>query len=264
VTAPSQEPIDLLPFDQMTQKEEWEHIQRYHGYTVHYRYSLDSKSRKADLQSAHEKMHLKGEVTPGREHTHTAVAPREDATPEELAALELGKPLNASQRKSLKDIVENDFLALKAEIVQFAGDIAKTRRDDIDKDFAKKGADQQAFEKKGRDLLMKYRNERDKLILDARAKGVELSLPQLKYGEVEAKMPGRLQAIAAAEADVEADKRRALNALERARLTAQRKVLMTGVTEESLKILDTIPSAKTLMLEAAAERSNPQLAMPSV
>lgn len=253
-----EEPFDIVPFDLLKQTEQVTHLRRWH--TNLWRAGIDTKTSKAVMAEWHTKSHLAGENT-SKPHTHTAVAPRGDASAEELSAMDLMKPLNASQRKALKDLVENDFLALKAEINQFADDMAAQRRTEINKEWAAKGADKTTFYAKGQELMAAYRNGADKLVMEARTAGVEFTMPAIGTREMEAKVPGLQTALKAAEAEVDVDRRRALNTLERARLTAQRKVLMTGVTEEALAILDTIPNAHALMVEAAAQRAGTQ---PSV
>lgn len=254
------EPIDLAPFDLFTQKEQVAHLQRWHNNL--WRAGLDSKSTKATMEKWHTDAHLQGENVL-RPHTHTSVAPKSDDDPADIGPMDLTKPLNASQRKALKDLVENDFLALKAEINQFADDMAAQRRQEINADYAARGADQTTFFTKGRALMQQYRVGCDALVLEARQAGVELKMPDIYSREIEAKTSGLQTSLRAAEADVDADRKRALNTLERARLTAQRKVLMSGVNQEALSILETIPNARSLMIEAASMRSNPELAVPS-
>ena len=248
--------VEIVPFELLTQKEQWSHLQRFH---LELWGSLPkaSKTPKAEMEDWHRKAHLEGR-NQRQEHTHTAIVKKDDGTSPSAKEMMRGGILNASQRKALKDLVENDFLALKAEINQFADDMAKQKRDEINAEWASKGADKTDFYARGRELMAEYRNGVDKLIMDARSKGVELTMPSFYGREIEAKVPGLQQAIKLAELDVESDRRRALNSLERARLTAQRKVLMTGVNEDALQILETIPNAKQLMIQAATERVNPQ------
>ena len=252
----TEEPIDIAPFELLKQTEMHDHLRRHH--TNLWRAGIDSKATKAKMTEWHSESHLQGENI-AKPHTHTAVGP---ASPQlDGEPLDLSKPLNASQRKALKDLVENDFLALKAEINQFADDMAAQRRQEIHADYAARGADSTEFLARGRQLMMDYRNGVDKLVIAARTAGVELTMPDIGTRTMETKVAGLHEALRKAEAEVDADRRRALNTLERARLTAQRKVLMSGVNEEALALLETIPDARTLMITAAAERENPQLAV---
>lgn len=251
--------LDIAPFDLLNQKEQWSHLQRWHRET--WKLSNGSKTSKSDMTEWHMNAHLTG-TSIGKDHTHTAVPPKTgDVKTEGLGGLNLSQPLNASQRKNLKELVENDFLALRAEINQFADDMARQKRGEIERDYKARGADSTTFMAKARDLAKAYRNGADALVLEARQAGVEIKVPEIYSRDVEVKVSGLSSALREAEAEVDADRRRALNTLERARLTAQRRVLMTGVTEEALAILDTIPNAHTLMVEAAAQRAGTQ---PSV
>lgn len=252
-------PIDLAPFELLSQKEQWRHLNGYHEYPM--RRHLDSKSRKSAYEDAHSMSHLQ-DASIRRPHTHTAVAaaseaPEDPTSGKDLDGVDLSKPLNVTQRRALRDLVENDFLAMKAEINQMADDMAKQRRDELTREWAARGADADQFERRGAELMETYRTAGAALIAEAQAAGVELAMPRIKdsYPSLEAKVTGLHEALREVEQEVEADRRRALNTLERQRLTAQRKVLLTGVTQEALNILDTIPTASQLMLEAAAQRT---------
>lgn len=247
-------PVDIAPFDLLSQKEQHAHLSRFH--TNLWRASLTTKTSKADMQRIHDEAHLgQSQVGTKEPHTHTAV-------PQGKADVDLTKGgiLNSTQRKALKDLVDNDFLALKAEINQFANDMAQQAREKVRAEWAKKGANKEAFMGRASDLIRKYRDDADRLILEARTKGVELKIPSVdRYSSgIDASVAGLKEAIDAAVAVVEADRKRALTTLERQRLTAQRTVLMSGVNQDALAILDTIPDAKTLMVEAARERTNMQ------
>jgi hypothetical protein len=259
------ERLDLAPFESLAQKEQWSHLGSFHRVWNHTN-NLDSKSRKAHYEEWHRKAHLEG-FDQAKSHTHTAVnALSQDAQAELPKGVEddlgLDKPLNASQRKNLKDLVDNDFLALRAEIDQFADDMAQQKRSEIRGEWADRGASADDFVRRARDLMKVYQDATDALVIEARAAGVELDVAefaQYQKGDVSAKVPRLDTAVKDAEREVEADRRRALNTLERARLTAQKKVLMAGVDPQALGILQTIPNARDLMLEAAAERTRQQL-----
>lgn len=248
-------PVDIAPFDLLTQKEMYAHLKTHHVMP----YEVNTKTSKADLEVIHQTMHA-GTIHPRyaasrSPHTHTAV-------PQGKAEVDLTKGgiLNSTQRKALKDLVDNDFLALKAEINQFANDLAHQAREKVRAEWAAKGADKEVYRLKANALISNYRNERDRLIMEARVAGVEVKMPNIdRYNsDVEAKVNGLKEAIDAAIAVVEEDRRRALTTLERQRLTAQRTVLMSGVNKDALAILDTIPDAKSLMVEAAKQRTDMQ------
>lgn len=254
MTDQTQEPLDIVPFQMLTQKEQWDHLQRFHT-KMYYELSKASKTPKAEMEEWHAKVHLAG-TNMRHPHTHTAAVPQKGQKSTELAPMDLTKPLGASQRKALKDLVENDFSALRAEINQFADDMARQKREEIQADYAARGADQTDFLARGRKLMNDYRVGCDQLTLEASRAGVELKMPGIYTRDIETKVNGLNTAIKLAEAEVDAERKRALNSLERARLTAQRKVLMSGVNEEALAILDTIPNARDLMVQAAQERAN--------
>ena len=70
---------------------------------------------------------------------------------------------------------------------------------------------------------------------------------------------GRKQALDAAEKENKEYTERALLTLEAQRLAAQRKVLVSRVSAQAATILNEIPSAKELMVEAAAKQQPKQI-----
>lgn len=253
------EAVEVAPFDLHNQKEQWRHLQTLHNVPWG---RLTSKSRKAEFEKWHDEQHLHGSAI-RVEHAHTAVAGAA-ATDADSLDFDVTQPLNTSQRRALKELVDNDFLALKAEIVQFADDMARQRREELKAEYKAKGADASSFVERANALASAYRSDCDALVIEARRAGVELSTFKLdNYHHVESKVAGLTEALKAADDEVNTDRKRALNTLERARLTAQRKVLMSGVNTEALAILDTIPDARSLMLQAAAQRTAPAGALAS-
>lgn len=242
--------IDLAPFELLTHKQQWAHLRDFHR--VPY-YKLNTKSRKGEYEAWHHNSHLRGENV-REDHTHAAFAPKGDDPRTDIEPLDTSRPLNASQRKALKDLVDNDFQALKSEIQQFATDMARQRRDELRAEWAERGADPSSFIERAEALAQEYRVAADALRLEARQAGIDLDMPTLYQDKIKARTDGLVEAIREAEQEIKADQVRALNTLERARLTAQRKVLMSGVDQEALSILETIPTAHDLMVQAAAER----------
>lgn len=246
----TEEAIDLAPFELLTHDQQWAHLRKFHR-VPHYR--LNTKSRKGEYEAWHYNAHLKGEGI-REDHTHGAYVPKGDQPRTDMEPLDPSRPLNASQRKALKDLVDNDFLALRSEIQQFATDMARQRRDELRTEWADRGADPASFITRAEALAQEYRVAADALRLEARRSGIDLDMPTLYQDKIKARTDGLAEAIREAEQEIKADQVRALNTLERARLTAQRKVLMSGVDQEALSILETIPTAHDLMIQAAAER----------
>lgn len=88
---------------------------------------------------------------------------------------------------------------------------------------------------------------------EATADGIELTKPVQAGMSEEAwkgDAKGRLEAINKAKAENENMLERALMTLERQRLTAQRQVLVSGVSQEATVILNDLPKASDLMVTA--------------
>lgn len=205
-------------------------------------------------------------IKPRVEHIHTEV-PVPDTVTE--AAKKIGKgsvsntpvaSLNASERKALKELVDNDFEMLKQEMAQMASDMAANAVAEVEAEWATRREAWKDFRHKAQRLLDKQDKARRALIREAEEAGVRLRLMD-GYGRaaIEAEVKGYEEALIAARAAAKAQLDRALLTLERQRLSAQREVLLTGVTKEAAVVLDAIPDAKTLMVEAAAAASSKQI-----
>jgi hypothetical protein len=175
------------------------------------------------------------------------------------------KPLNVSQRKVLKELVDNDFDALKSETQQFASDALEAKKAEIETDWADAKEKVPAFveqlrelktrqQKEIADLNEKHERQRQR-IRDAADKAGILVKDSGYHGDVVGEVQGLKDAIAKAVADNRAMTERALLSLQRQRLTAQRRVLLSGVDADSAKILDTIPDAQTLMVNAQRQQA---------
>jgi hypothetical protein len=196
--------------------------------------------------------------------------------------------LSAQDRKVLTELVNNDFHSLKQEMKAFAADTLFVKKADINKewdekeksipDFASQAtartrtfederrALEQEYQRKQADLRAAYHDDLKAIVDQASEKGV--SLTEETKSEVEAdgrrvnrtvhkaSVEGRKEALDIAERENKAFLDRALLDLERQRMTAQRQVLLSGVPEGAMTIVESIPDAKTLMVEAQKERSN--------
>lgn len=264
--------------------EEWtaddlrEHLETYHvgkhrgaRLTSHMR-GRDQrfdKCRKSSLIDVHSRLHTDEHYTTTNKHLFNIVEHEHFALPEtdELAPdgekLKAGDAplLKTDERRILKDLVDSDFAGLRNEIIQMADDALAQSLKLVDEEF--KGAVEQArrftekktkLARKQAEEATKLRNKHDdelaSLIEEARAAGVVL--PSLNSNEFQPE--NRDQRIEEVKAENKRDRDRALNTLERKRLGTQRTVLLTGLTGTAQLVLDQIPDAQRLMIEAAQER----------
>jgi hypothetical protein len=197
-------------------------------------------------------------------HVHTAI-PVSEAVAAVASALTSGKDntpiasLNASERKALKDVVDNDFSMLKSEMRAMGADMKAQRRREVEAEWAERRASLKTFEAKARKALHRTQKALRDIQTDASAAGVGMVLPHIT-SEVRAEVKGFEQALRQADEQVERELERALLTLERQRLTAQRQVLLTGVSGEvAQKVLGAIPDAQTLMVEAAKASAAAQI-----
>jgi hypothetical protein len=232
---------------------------------------------------------------PTMPHSHMAVALSQT---QEAAAenIRQGKKvegvLSVTERKVLTQVVDNDFGSLKQEMRAFAADTLASVKDEINEewdkkersipDFAsratararkfhdKKAAITAKFQAEIKALAESYQDDLQAIQKSAKEQGVLLSdRNEATYDEntgerinrtvYVASVEGREQALTAAEAENTTMLNRALMDLERQRLTAQRQVLLSGVPEGAMPILESIPDAKTLMVQSAKESAQNQI-----
>lgn len=203
-------------------------------------------------------------------HRHESVVSA--TTDEQLAAVSKArnnervsdKPLSVAERKVLKELVDNDFNALKSETQQFAADTFEAKKAEVELDWADAKEkipalveEMIALKRAQKDemaaLEAKHEAERGKVRQKADRHGIVLK--EGYGGDVQGEVQGLKDAIARAKAEHDAMLQRALMTIDRQRLTAQRQVLISGVTPEAAEILDTIPDAQTLMVEAQKQQA---------
>ena len=202
-------------------------------------------------------------------HTHEAVplAP-ETATPDEVAAaaqqiIKGEKPiakLNAAERKALTALVDNDFAALAAEMRAFAAEVRKSRKADALAEFEAKKKDADKFRKRMEKATEKFKAAIAAIKEEAEAEGFMVAnLPYNYSGKhVTFEVAALAEALKAIEDEVNADLERALSAQRSAHLAAQRTILLTGVPEGvATQVLNSIPSAKEMMVQAASQHEQP-------
>jgi hypothetical protein len=197
-------------------------------------------------------------VTGYMRHQHVTLEPSEAEAgmlADVKAGNPLGKVLSASERKSLEQLVNNDFAGLKAQIKQFASDVLAERQEAVRAEWADRTKQIETWATKWARYAERINSDIAKMRGDALAQGVEIAqLPTLSVN-VTPKVIGLQEALTEVARECQSDLERALLTLERQRLTAQRTVLMAGISTEGLTLLNTIPSAKDLMASAALERT---------
>lgn len=315
-TRPPADDAEVLEYPPITDSAEWtkdlilDHIFSAHvpEDRVQYGFYIGSnlvraggtRDTKADLVAWHDQQHNDPHATARWSgdrmripHVHTPLSV--EATDEQMAMASKArnnepvsdKPLSVQERKVLKELVDNDFNALKSEMKQFAADslIATTR--EIEADWADKVAAAPTFAEEATNLfrdqkkaMQDLRDEYTRKINDLKAQqedtfkalleradrdgGVELKQTQSQHRDPEtgqydtiyqAEVKGLRDALSRAKAENNAALERGLMSLERQRLTAQRQVLVSGVSREAATILDSVPDAKSLMVESQRKQA---------
>jgi hypothetical protein len=176
------------------------------------------------------------------------------------------KPLSAQERRVLTELVNNDFAALKAEMQAFAADSLQQTRNEVEAEWQAKIQKSNSLVVKANELRRKATAEmraltdkhnaaHEEMLRQAKDAGIEFKESERwennqKVRFYEADAVGRREALQEAEKDNKRFLDRALMTLERQRLDAQRRVLVSGVSKEAAGILDAIPDAKSMMIDA--------------
>ena len=254
--------------EEMGKKEIEAHIDRFHV-RPHY---VNSKTAKAEIVKWHTRLHdlaetnhpdhqheIKRGFKTGSQHIHREIS-ASDFRAEGGLVLDLIKPLTTSEANALTQVINNDFAALASDMKAMAADTKRDRVAEVTREWDRKKDQSGDYAVKARALVEKWQQDRARLIDKALADGVELKMPDLRYaGDVQTTLVGRAQAIQDVQTEVTNDLNRALLALERQKLAAQRTVVLARVTPEAQRVLDQVPDAKTLMVQAAQERTQREI-----
>lgn len=164
-----------------------------------------------------------------------------------------GKPLNSTDKRALGKLVDNDFAALEIELRQFAADVLEERLGKMRSSAAKTLERAETVKAEALALL-------DEFVKLTRGKsGVVLEFDDYHFNIVRRSVRAKVDAVEREESRVrtetDRDMNKALALLQRRRLGAQRQVLTAGISDEAKVLLDSIPTAQTLMGEATSRRA---------
>jgi hypothetical protein len=160
-------------------------------------------------------------------------------------------PLTVSERKVLKDLIDNDFRALLRELEQFALEARAAQENEIITEYADKTMAMNAITSEYSELLNRQYIERVDFANAQRELGYAPGPVYAPSGtNLSLRVVGKEEAMRRALADYENAIRTARNAVETQRLNAQRRVLLAGLTPAAREMLNDIPDAKTMMIQA--------------
>lgn len=165
-------------------------------------------------------------------------------------ATEALRPLKATEARALKSLVENDFKSLANELRQAAADQKTAAAQRIRADRSVRRDVAESLVKRGLAAAKRYERTREALKKEARDADIDFYMNSVGMSsgyEPTAKPFGVEEAIRQAHAEIDAQLRRALTALERQRLDAQRKIMVAAITKDAEHLLGTLPSASDLM-----------------
>jgi hypothetical protein len=163
--------------------------------------------------------------------------------------------LNASERKVLTELVDNDFYALASQMQQAHQDRLRAISREEQAAQEEQRARSAEWQDKAKALNEKQRKERQTFIERAERAGLTFAVGR---GEAGVAFSGIPSSVSQARKDADADFSQAQTVLREQQAHAHRLILLAGVpsTGPARELLDSIPSAEALLRAAAAERQS--------
>jgi hypothetical protein len=197
---------------------------------------------------------------PSVEHVHSDAA----TAPEVRAMLDRavnneplvpeGQRLNASERSALTRLVDNDYAALRADLQSLAAATLGNDLKQLELDWEDRRQKSARWLQQLSQASDKFMKKREDLRALAAADGIEITFAHTSRDHLraEARTAGYDKAVADARQRNKRLLDTALLKLERERLRAQRRILLSAVSGAAAEILETIPSAEQMLTEAMA------------
>jgi hypothetical protein len=224
------------------------------GWDEHYqtyrRPDMRSTAPRPTVDHVHEEVAVGGQVASALEALRTNGGP-----------LVEGGRLSASERSALTRLVDNDYAALAADLRSLAAQAQENDLAQLKLDWADRREQAQTWVGKVNALREQITKEIETMKKEAVAAGIELRFPYASRDHltVEAATAGYDKAVS----EAKNRNRRLLDAallkLERERLRAQRRILLSAVTPQAAEILETIPSAQQMLNDAMTRDAAPVL-----
>lgn len=222
-------------------------LPEHHRYsTVNNLWDWTKRMRARSVSKDHPHVHLKTDALTG----DAALAAAFEAIKDPTAELP-DKPLTVSERKLLTDLINNDFGKLKTEMRGFVDAQLASTMAELAAENETKQAGKIVWSERRRALTDKY--EADFRVLQAEAESAGYSVPGNSGGIVYSQtigVVGYQQAVEKAKEEHRLALQAATNTVEAQRLTAIRRVMLASLTPAGRAMLDTLPDAKTMMVEA--------------
>jgi len=168
------------------------------------------------------------------------------------AAVEKVRPLNATQTRNLTALVKGDFQVMRSELQQFAAEQKHNKTEEIKAQASFKRMEE--VKAAAIEVCREYQKKMQELSYQAQKDGISLSYTGVASERVSVNDSTINAKIQQAHSEIDLELRIALATLERKEIQAQRKILVASITQDAEDILNSIPTAQQLMVEAAEER----------
>lgn len=177
-----------------------------------------------------------------------------------VETIEAIRPLNATASRSLLKLVRNDFETMENELRMFGQEVQTQRMSEADASFREQKAKAEKIEAAVEKAKAKCVAEIRKIVADnAGVEGLSVKFEANdryngRFPDVEVSVTGLDEAHSRVYQETRDDLDKARASLKREHLKAERAVLLASITSEVQAVLDSIPTAKSLLEGAAAER----------
>lgn len=236
--------VEAGPFDVLSRAEMREHLTRHHNA------SLLAKATRGEMQATHDRMHSNNRMVVA--HTHVPADPGDSAFTD--------SPLSATEQRNVKQLVDNEFASLTAEMEVFCADMLESELATIEEEFTEKNTEGNDALADIKRVVARAQAEVQQIIDDARSRGVQVSgIDDYTWRNLRRDhsftLPSKDERVAKAKERNRALIKRTNLTIERQRLRAQRRVLLSSISDDGQRVLDSIPSARDLMVAAQADQA---------
>lgn len=240
--------VEAAPFESMTRAEMREHLIQAHRQTPL------AKATRIEMGFDHDQYHRTNRFTVAHAHI----------PPEQETGGFTDQPLSPTEQRNLTKLVDNQFSALTNEMEQFAADALESRETEVNQEFAEVEQRAESVLADIRRELSQTRSRVEEMIAAARRDGVTIEgfdtyqwTQAFRHGSYS--LPSKTAALAEARKANHTLIRRTNLTIERQRLGAQRRILLSSLGEEAQAVLDSIPSAQQMMVAAQADDAAAQI-----
>lgn len=186
-----------------------------------------------------------------------------EALVDELASkrkkTDTSRPLGITEKKEIAKIIDADFALLTGDIKQYAAELTRQRTQEVETEFADRAAETDVYRLRWEEMRTRWRAEYDTFRAACREDNLIIKSED-RYGSnrdilstspIAFEIRGRAEALSEIKNEVDHVIKRAMHALEKKRMEAQRNLLMHGgLPQAAQDLLGAMPDPREVLLAA--------------